>query len=263
MKNKIVSWYRFLLIILSAIMLVTVIVILNSLRTDEPHLIELFHANIRNTIYIGSFLFFVIVATVYFYLPVHLKRALSHISTVVDDFKKSIYDTDYGLEDKEKILDKEVFAVLNQLIDTRKEIKKNSMGRKAKVYEHYSRITVLMRLVTEGVLIADIKGNIIFINDTLMETFQQLKPETNILTTSYPLEIENNIKKIVMESLKQKKRMEPYQCFIPNLKRHINIDSALVRNEDGAVTGIVLVIQNLDKRKTERKPEKEPERNEG
>ena len=260
MRNKIVSWYRFLLIILSFIMLVTVIVILNSLRTDEPHLIQLFHSNIRNTLYIGSFLFFVIAVTAYFFLPVHLKRSLSDVSAVIDDFKQTVFDTELDLEDKKKTVDNEIYILLRKLMEVQREIKKNSTGRKDKVFEHYSRIMVLLRLVPEGVLIADMKGNIIFINDVLSDAFPLLEAETNILTKSYPPEIENNFKKTVLNSLKQKKRLEPLQCFIPNLKRHVTIDSAMVRKKDGEVNGIVLVVQNMEKRKAERKQDKETER---
>ena len=259
MKNKIVSWFRFFLIILSVIMLISVIVILHSLRTDDPYLIQLFHSNIRNTIYIGSVLFFIVVVTAYFFLPVHLKRSLSDISNVLDDFKRTVYNTELDLEEKKNSLDNEVYDILRQLMDAQKEIQKNNRDRKAKVFEHYSRITVLLRLVPDGVLIADLEGNIIFINDMLTEAFPQLEAETNILEKSYPAEIENHIKKLIQISLKQKKRQEPIQCFIPNLKRHITVDSALVRQKEGEVNGIVLVVQNLEKRKIERKQDKEKE----
>lgn len=259
MKNKIVSWFRFFLILLSLIMFVSVIVILNSLRTDEPHLIQLFHSNIRNTIYIGSFIFFFVVVTAYFFLPVHLKRSLSDISTVLDDFKRTVYNTEIDLGEKKNSLDKEVYEILRQLMDAQKEIQKNNSDRKAKVFEHYSRIIALLRLLSEGILIADLDGTIIFINDMLLEAFPHLEADTNILEKSYPPEIENNIKKLVQISLKQKKRQEPIQCFIPNLKRHISVDSALVRTKEGDVNGIVLVVQNLEKKKVERKPDKEKE----
>jgi len=259
MKNKIVIWFRLFLILLSVIMLVSVIVILHSLRTDEPHLIQLFHSNIRNTIYIGSFLFFFVVVTAYFFLPVHLKRSLSDVSTVLDDFKRSVYNTDIDLQEKKNTLDGEVYEILSQLMDAQKEIQKNNIDRGAKVFEHFSRITAILRLVPEGILISDLGGNIIFINDMLTEAFPHLEEEANILEKSYPPEIENNIKKIIQISLKEKKRQESLQCFIPNLKRHITIDSALVRNKEGDVNGIVLVVQNLDKRKVERKQEKDKE----
>jgi len=259
MKNKIVSWFRFFLIILSVIMLISIIAILHSLRTDDLDLIQLFHSNIRNTIYIGSFLFFVVVVTAYFFLPVHLKRSLSDISNVLNDFKRTVYNTELDLEEKKKSLDNEVYDILRQLMDAQKEIQKNNRDRKAKVFEHYSRITALLRLLSEGILIADLEGNIIFINDVLTDTFPQLEVETNILEKSYPPEIENNLKKLIQSSLKQKKRQEYLQCYIPNLKRHITVDSALVRKKEGEVNGIVLVVQNLEKRKTERKQDKEKE----
>ncbi len=259
MKKKIIVWSRFMLVLLSVIMAVSAIMILNSLRVDEPNLIHLFHSNIRNTVYIGSFIFFFIVVTAYFFLPVYLQRSLNDISTILNDMKEGIYDFEIDLEEKKNLLDKEVYQIILQLNEVKDVILKFDKKKKEKIVEHYNRITSLLRVVGEGVLILDAEGNIKFSNDMILEVFPQLETNSNLILNSYPAEIENNLKKLVQTSLQKKKRQESVQCFIPNLKRHITLDSALVRNETGEIIGIVLVVQNLEKRKTERKPEKEKE----
>jgi signal transduction histidine kinase len=253
MNKKILSWFRVILILLSIIVFVSAAIILNSLKEDQPNLIHLFHSNIRNTVYIGTFLFFVLIATAYFYLPVHLKRSLGDISMILRDIQEGNYGVEIDLSEKKKMLDKSVFQIILQLYEVKSIVSKFDALKKKKIVEHYNRIVSLLRVVSEGVLILDAAGEIVFANDIVLETFPALEKNTNMLKNSYPPEIENNVKKLAQTSLQKKRRQEAQQCFIPNLKRHITLDSALVRDDAGDVIGVVLVMHNLEKRKTEKK----------
>lgn len=260
MKTKIVSWIRLLIILMILIQVIGAVIILHSLRSDDPLLIHIFHANIRNTVYIGTFFFFFLAVTMFFFLPVYLKRIMQILITILRDWKNDAYDVDLDLEGKKKTLDKQVYDVVYQMSETRDLIQSFRNKRKKKITEHYNRIVSMLRIVKEGVMILDIRGNIIFINDILVEVFPQLENNQNLLENSYPVEIENNLKKLVQVSLQKHKRQEAVQCFIPNLKRHITIDSALVRDQAGEVNGIVVAVQNLEKKKPEKK-DKETETN--
>lgn len=261
MRKKVVKWFRFMLILLGLIIIVSSIIILSRLNSDEPNLIQQFHSDIRNTVYISCFFFFFISVTAFFFLPIYLRRSMQDLITILKDWQNDAYEVEIDLDEKKKSLDKEVFQVLVQMNETRDKIQTFRRKRNEKIIEHYKRIKSLLWIVKEGVLILDLKGKIVFINDLVVEVFPQLEEEQNILENSYPSEIENNLKKLAKYSLNEKKQHESIQCFIPNLKRHITLESALVRNDLGEVTGLVIAVQNIEKRKSERKQEKESERN--
>jgi len=260
MKKNMITWLRLMLIILTVIVIASSVIILNSLRTDEPNLIQISHSNIRNTVYIAGFLFFFIVVTVYFFLPLYFQRSLNDISTILKDIKNGVYDTEIDLEEKKRILDKEVYQIILQLNETKGVILKFDLEKKKKIMEHYNRIITILRVVSDGVMILDADGEIKYSNDQIIELFPQLEEAGNLVENTFPPEIENNLKKLAQVSLQKKKRQDPVQCFIPNLKRHITLDSALVRNDIGEIIGIVMVVRNLEKKKSEKKQDKESER---
>ncbi|MCF7920909.1 MAG: cell wall metabolism sensor histidine kinase WalK [Candidatus Cloacimonetes bacterium] len=256
MKLKFTRWLRGMLILLSLIVLMSVILVLNSLQEYEPNLIELQHENIRNTLYIGIFIYFVLAVTAYFYVPLHFRRSLITLKTIVHDIQQGVYDNEIDLNEMKEFLDPAVYEVLMQINEMKETINTFDHLKKEKIFEHYSRIKAILRIMQEGAIILDLQGKIIFNNDNLLEAFPQLVEGDNLLEKSYPAEIENNIKKMAQTSLQERKRVEQVQCFIPNLKRHITLDSVLVRNEGGDVIGMVIIISNLEKKKIERKPEK-------
>lgn len=257
MKHKYSNWLRLMIILLGLIVVLTFVLIYNTLQESELNLIPLQHENIRNTIYISLFLFFVIAVTVYFYIPIYLKRSLGSIKAVLRDIQQGVYDNEIDLAEMKEFLDPIVYDLLIQVNEMKETINTFDNLKKEKIYEHHNRLQTVFRLIQEGGLIIDLKGRIVFINDNLREAFPQLEEDDNMLEKSYPPEIENNLKKLINASFQEKKRLDAVQCFIPNLKRHITIDSALVRDQGGEITGLVVIIHNLEKKKSEKKQEKE------
>jgi len=254
MKQKFTKWLRVMLVLLTMIVMISVILVLNSLQENELNLIDMQHENIRNTLYIASFLYFVMAVTAYFYIPVNFKRTLNSVKGTLRDIQQGVYDNEIDLGEMSEFLDPAMYDLLVQVNEMKDTVRKFDKLKKMKIVEHNNRIKAILRIIQEGALIIDSKGKIVYINDNLTEAFPQFVEEDNLLEKSYPAEIANNIKKLAQMSLHEKKKLEAVQCFIPNLKRHITIDSALVRNEGGDIIGIVLIIFNLEKKKI--KPKK-------
>ena len=256
MNNKFTYRLRLILISLSLIILTTEIIILNILQNNDPRLIALHHESIRNTLYIASFIYFILAVIAYFNLPIYFRRSLLRVKSILRDIQQGIYDTEINMEEEKEILDPAIYELMLQVNEMKETVKIFDNLKREKIFEQYSRIKTILRIIQDGALILDNKGKIIFINDNLTETFPLLVEGENFLEKSYPEEIEQNLKKLALTSLRERKRLESVQCLIPSLNRHITIVSALVRNESGDIIGMALIVSNLEKKKIESKPEK-------
>ena len=127
--------------------------------------------------------------------------------------------------------------------------------KKEKIVEHHNRIVALLNLTDDGFMIVDIKGNFVYLNEKVTTTFPALSEKTNIIDTNFPPEIENNIKKYTINILKSRTKQEPQQFFVPSMKHHIILNSAMVRDSTGQPTGAIISLTNIKKRKLNKEEE--------
>ncbi|MDA3813616.1 MAG: PAS domain S-box protein, partial [Candidatus Cloacimonetes bacterium] len=114
---------------------------------------------------------------------------------------------------------------------------------------HNNRIVSILNLTDDGFMIIDIKGNFVFINEKVTNTFPALSDKSNIIEENFPPEIENNIKKYALNILNSHTKQESQQFFVPSLKRHIVLNSAMIRDAAGQPTGAIIALTNIEKRK--------------
>ena len=212
---------------------------------------EAIKQNIQNTIYITWFLQFVFSIFLVFYLPVFLQKAFSEIHNKLKEIAQGKYNIDVNLSVMKKSVDKEFFAVMVSIKEMLKSIRMFDMLKKEKIVEHHNRIKAILGLTNEGFIIMDIKGNIAFVNDIVLDLFPQFDGNVNVIDNNFPPEIENHIKKYMVQVIKSETKKEPVQFFNPSLKRHINLSCAVIRNIDGKAKGAVFALMNLEKKKSE------------
>ncbi len=238
-----IRWFAVILFLFTIVQgLIIVRIIHNSvLPTDIKQ-------NIQNTVYILSFLEFIIVVIFFFYIPVFIKKSFA----VVRDIINTIKDGKYNLyKDKESIPTskiKEIDNLLSHIKGMLKAINEFDELKKEKVLEHNNRIKAILKLARDGFLILDMKGNIVYMNDIVSEIFPSINENSNMLETNFPPEIENNIKKYIINVFKEQTSIKSSQFFIPSLKKHITLESALVRGSDGKIKGAVIALINLEKK---------------
>jgi signal transduction histidine kinase len=125
--------------------------------------------------------------------------------------------------------------------------------KKDKIVEHHNRILAILNLTDDGFLALDMKGNILYINDIVTEYFPSISEHQNMIDSNFPPEVENNIKKYILHILKSKTKQQPQQFFRPSLKKHITLNSAVIRDANGQPAGIVISLTNLGSKKKEDK----------
>ncbi|MBN2853645.1 MAG: hypothetical protein JXQ23_12995 [Clostridia bacterium] len=257
MKSSFTSKIRVIIILLFLISLVQGLIIL--LRVANFNDLNSLRMDIQNTIYISVFFQFLLSIILIFYLPVFLHNAFSEIHNILKDISQGIYTIELDTGSLEKSLDKEFFAVVLEIQRMLKSVVTFDNLKKEKIVEHHSRILSILNMTENGFIVLDMNGNIVYINDKVTENFSAISEKTNLLDKNFPPEIENNIKKYAVSILKNKSKQEYQQFFIPSLKRHIGINSGIVRGADGEMKGVVLSLSNLDRKKSERPKDKEAE----
>ena len=62
-------------------------------------------------------------------------------------------------------------------------------------------------------------------------------------------------KKYTLNILDSHTKQEPQQFFVPALKRHIVLNSAMIRDAAGQATGAIIALTNMEKRKQTKEDE--------
>jgi len=205
--------------------------------------------DVQNTIFIGLFIQFLLAITIVIYIPVFLHKAFTEIHNIIKDITQGIYTIDIDLDGYKTTIDKQFFAILSQLKDMVRSVLTFDKLKKEKIVEHHNRIVSILNLTDDGFVIVDIKGSFVYMNEKVTDTFPALSDKSNIIEANFPPEIENNIKKYTLNILNSHTKQEPQQFFVPSLKRHIVLNSAMIRDAGGQPTGAIIALTNLEKRK--------------
>ena len=211
--------------------------------------------DVQNTIFIGLCLQFLLALSMIFYIPIFLHKAFIEIHNIIKDITQGVYTIEIDLDSYKTTIDKEFYVVISLLKDMLKSIFTFDKLKKEKIVEHHNRIVSILNLTDDGFMIVDIKGNFIYMNEKVTKTFPALNDKTNIIETNFPPEIENNIKKYTLNILNSHTKQEPQQFFVPSLKRHIVLNSAMIRDATGQPTGAIIALTNLEKRKQNKEDE--------
>ncbi len=255
MKLSFTAKIKLIIILLFIISLIQGIIIFQ-LTANFTDTIQL-KLDIQNTVYITLFLQFVLALILIFYIPIFLNKAFSGIHQILKEISKGTYSIDIDTKEYRNKLDKEFYALILSIKKMLESILKFDLLKKDKIIEHHNRITALLNLTEDGFIIFDIKGNIVYLNDLVTEIFPSITEKVNMIDSKFPPEIENNIKKYIVNVLKNKTKSEAQQFFAPSLKKHIFLNSGMIRDNKGEAKGVVVALTNLDRKKAEKTKELE------
>ncbi|MBN2460143.1 MAG: hypothetical protein JXB60_00940 [Candidatus Cloacimonetes bacterium] len=255
MKSSFTGKIRIIIIFLFLIALVQGMIIIQLVNNFND--IQTLKQDILNTVYITIFLQFVLSIILIFYLPVFLRNAFAEINNILKDISQGMYNIELDINTFDRNLDKEFMTVVLEIKKMLRSIAAFDKLKKEKIIEHHNRILAILNLTENGFIIIDNNGNIVYINDKVTDNFSALSEKTNIAETNFPPEIENNIKKYTLNILKAKTKQDSQQFFMPSLKRHIGMNSGIVRGIEGEMCGAVISISNLEKKKQDKPREKE------
>ena len=253
MKLTFTGKIRLLVIIMFIIAIVQAGIILHLINNSNSFF--QMKLDVQNSIFIGLFIQFLLALIIIFYVPIFLHKAFTEIHNIIKDITQGIYTIDINLNNYRTTIDKQFFVILSQLKDMANSVVTFDKLKKEKIIEHHNRIVSILNLTDDGFMIVDIKGNFVYMNEKVTETFPALSDKSNIVEANFPPEIENNIKKYTLNILESHTKQEPQQFFVPSLKRHIVLNSAMIRDAAGQPTGAIIALTNMEKRKQTKEDE--------
>lgn len=257
MKKSFTAKIRFIIILLFLISLIQGFIILQIV--DYAENMERVKMDIINTIFITFFLQFVLVIILFFYIPVFLRKAFSDIHQILKDITLGVYSIDIDEANLKANTDREFYEVIESIQTALESILKFDNLKKDKIIEHHNRILALLKLTTDGFIILDINGNIIYLNDPVSEHYPALSEKANIIDSNFPPEIEKHIKDYCLSVLNSKSKKPTKKFYSASLKWHIRMNSAIVRGLSGAPKGAVVSFENLKAKVLELQKQKEKE----
>lgn len=253
MKMSFTGKIRLIIILLLVISLIQGMIILQRLM-NFTDLLGL-KLDIQNTILISIFFQFVLTMILIFYIPSFLHRACNEVNDLLRDITRGVYSIEIDLENYRRRVDPEFLKLIENIREMLKSIRTFDRLKKEKIVEHHNRIISLLNLTVNGFIIIDNNGNIVYINEKVTENFKSINEKANLIETNFPPDVENNIKKYAVNLLKTKSKQDPQQFFYPTLKRHVGLNSAIIRGVEGEIRGAIISISNLEKKKPEKSEE--------
>ncbi len=255
MKYTFSNKIRIIIIILFVITLVQGLLITKILHSDAT--LDIIKGNISNTIVISIFLSFTISILLFFYLPVFLKNSLKPIHKKLKDISKGSYNIDVDSDNSKDKMDSEFYAIVESISEMLDRILSFDGLKKAKIIEQTNRIKAILNLSKEGFLVVSKKGEIAYVNEPVKSIYPIFEEDNNFVEKNFQPDIENNLKKYVLKILDNQTKSEDISYYANNIKRHITLSSAIVKDENGKFNGVVIRMSNLEKKKIEKNKETE------
>ncbi len=229
------------------IMLITYIVqaVILIFQFNSGNPIEQIINDSKNILFSFIILFIIYYISLIIYQPIKMKKSIKQLQHIFDEFRKGNYD--YDLESVTENIEKEYTPLIEAIKKMMANIIQFDKLRKIKISAHFGKIKALLSLMTDGALIIDNSGEILYVNDVMKERFIKLELDENkdFLDTIYPESFEKTIKKYVMEVISKGEKKEACTMFIPEMNLEFTIKSALYKNSNGDFLGAVFIITDL------------------
>lgn len=245
-----------LLIILIAYVL-QVVVLLYQFNSGNP--ITQIINDSRNILFSFMIVMILYYISIMIYQPIKMKRSIKQLKHVFDEFRKGNYE--YDLENLSEVTEKEYTPLVESIKKMIANIIQFDRLKEIKISAHSAKLKQLLALMSDGAMIIDDSGDILFINQVMTDRFinLDLDQNNNFLDTIYPDYFEKTIKKYVKEVLVKGARKEPCKMFIPEMDLEFTIKSSLYKNRIGDILGGVFIITDLQEKKEEKIEEEKRE----
>lgn len=184
-----------------------------------------------------QFIYFIVL---FYYIPYQYERALREIYQIFQEISEGKYQID--LESKTFNQSKEISDLMAALSRMMNIIIRFDSLKADKIYEHHQRIQLLLSMIPQGCLIISIIGEIVYINDYVKTNFPALQENLNILETLLPDYMEDELKPLIMESIKTGNNLHDKMVLISSQDTSYKLNSSIVRNRKGQPIGTIIII---------------------
>ncbi len=238
MKKSIKSRYQVLILIFFAVFILESVLIL--LSANAPIRLQQLKTDLQSIVILFLMFQFVYFVVLFYYVPYQYDNALKEIYKMMSEISEGKYQIDLDLKTHQQ--GEEIQNLMTALDKMMKIIIRFDNLKTDKIYEHHQRLQMLISMLPEGCLIITIIGEIVYCNDFIKENFPALSENLNILETLLPEYMEDDLKPIIIDSIKTGNNIHDKILSINSLKTAFKLNSSIIRNRKGNSIGAIFII---------------------
>lgn len=238
MKKSLKKRYQILLLIFFAIFIIESALILVTVLSNSTT--ARLKADLQSIVIMFVFVQFIYFVVLFYYIPYQYERATREIYHILQEISEGKYQID--LEAKTYNQSEEITNLIKAIQRMMNIIIKFDSLKADKIYEHHQRLQMLINMIPQGCLIMSIIGEIVYINDFVKKNFPALSDNLNILETLLPDYVEDELKPLMMESLKSGNNLQNKKLTISAQDTAYLINSSVIKNRKGQTMGAIFII---------------------
>ncbi|MCB5295377.1 MAG: hypothetical protein PHQ41_09705 [Candidatus Cloacimonetes bacterium] len=239
MKRSIKHRYHLMIGILFGIILLQFVAVLFAIAQAE-NLFTL-ASDIQSIMIVFMFMIFIYIVVIYNYLPYRLNRAVKRVEDLIVEISNGNYqiDIDSSLHEHDRDFQELIYS-MQKMLDI---IIRFDSVKADKIYEHHQRISQLLNLLPQVVMIVNINGDLVYINDVFRRRYPNISDVGNINEVIIKDSLNQGIFTTIIESLRYGNNIYDAKVKQEGLGIHALIKGSIIRNRKGAASGGVYTVE--------------------
>lgn len=243
MKKSFKKRYHLLLIVLLGIVFLQSALILFTLHHATS--LQALSFDIQTILIVFFFIIFAYLIVIYNYIPFRLRKAFREIEQLIEEISQGNYqiDIDSSTYDQDADIQKLIIALQKML----NILLRFDNAKAEKIFEHHQRITQLINILPQGIIIASSSGDVVYCNDTMRRAYPAISEEVNIGQLIFANSFDSHLFNVLNDAMRNGSSLNKQLLEDAKSQRKAYIDSTMIRNRKGVATGSVFVIQVLER----------------
>jgi len=198
-------------------------------------------SDIQSIMIVFLFAIFVYMILIYNYLPYRLSRAVKRAQELIDEISSGNYQIDIDSTRFEHDHDfQELIFSLQKMLDI---IMRFDAVKADKIYEHHQRINQLINLLPQVVMIVNVNGDIVYINDVFRKRFPSISDTSNLNEVIQKDDFYARIFDVITESLRFGNNIYDQKVEVEGSSQMALIKGSIIRNRKGIASGGVYTVE--------------------
>ncbi len=245
MKPSLKNKYQFLLFIFFAVFILeSVLIILTILRPSPVQQLKL---DIQSIVIFFMFVQFIYFVIMFYYIPYKYEQAYREVHQIINEIAEGKYQIDFDLKSYHQA--SEIQSLIKAMQRMMEIIVRFDNLKSEKVYEHHQRLQLLVNMLPQGCIIMSAIGEIVYCSNYIKDTFPALTESLNVLETLLPDYLEESLKPLITHCIKAGNNLHDMEFEIASQNKKYLLNSSLVHNRKGQISGAIFIIVNSDDQK--------------
>jgi PAS domain S-box-containing protein len=217
-------------------------------KSDLPFLIK---DRIVSFEYIFLFIEIILGIILFFYMPLVLQKNLRPIEKVFNEISRGKLDIAIPENIKKGPISSFIHST-NLMIENLKDFDE---AKRKKIIENRQRLDAIAENTDDGIIIINGKAEIALINQHARKLLGISSVEDSPPLLDF--HFEGEVLKYFEEAVAKKMLIPEQKVYFPKIKKHITFRNSILHDKDGGVSGMVIIIADIDLKKLYEPAQKE------